>query len=202
MSKRASTRNEQRAAELEAALGPASEINQRPEAVVTRIRRHGRILTLPVIVLLGTAFASGFFIGQFDEFWQNLVAILLALLLIIAGVLLPLSVWLGNTITVTTRRIIVRRGLLTRTRSEITLNRIREIRSRASIIQRMFRAGTVVLVTGTDAPTELQDIPAVNSVVDMLHELLDRTYVPGQTGVVPRAQTGFDLTQTQQTEGL
>ncbi len=176
MSERARAREEQRAAELEAALRPASEANLRPEVVVSRLRRHASILTLPVLVLLGTAFAAGFFIGDLPDAWMNWLAVAVALLLIVGVVLLPLSIWLGNTTTITSRRIIVRRGLLTRTRTEVPLGRIREIRVRASLWQRPFRAGTIQLVTDPDQPVELVDVPGVNGVVDMLHELLDRTY--------------------------
>jgi membrane protein YdbS with pleckstrin-like domain len=174
MSQRSRAREQQRAAELEAVLGPATPAQQRPEAVVLRLRRHGRLLTLPTIVLLGTAFASGFFIGSFDDAWQNWVALAVALILIIGATLLPLSIWLGNTITVTTRRVIVRRGVLTRTRTEVALTKVQEIRSRASVLQRMFRAGTVHLITGPDQTVSLVDVPAVNEVLDVLHELVSR----------------------------
>lgn len=194
MSERARARDEQRAAELEAALRPASEASLRPEVVVARLRRHASILTLPVIVLLGTAFAAGFFIGALSEAWMNWLAVVVVLLIIVGVVLLPLSIWLGNTTTVTSRRIIVRRGLITRTRTEVPLGRIREIRVRASLWQRMFRTATVQLVTDLERPVELVDVPGVNGVVDMLHELLDRTYsgaeggavqTSGSTGVAP-----------------
>lgn len=191
MSERSRAREEQRVAELEAALRPASEVNLRPEVVVVRLRRQASILTLPVIVLLGTALAAGYFIGSFEEGWMNWLAIAVALLLVVALVLLPLSIWLGNTTTITTRRIIVRRGLLTRTRTEVALGRIREIRVRASLWQRPLRTGTIQLVTELEKPVELVDVPGVNGIVDMLHELLDRTY-SGADGV---AQPGAGATE-------
>jgi membrane protein YdbS with pleckstrin-like domain len=189
MSERARARDEQRAAELEAALRPVSEANLRPEVVVTRLRRHASILTVPVIVLLATAFAAGFFIGSLPDAWMNWLAIAVTLLLIVALGLLPLSIWLGNTTTVTTRRVIVRRGLLTRTRTEVALGRIREIRVRASLWQRAFRTGTIQLVTDLDNPVELVDAPGVNGVVDMLHELLDRAYSGADGGRTPTADS-------------
>lgn len=187
MSERSRAREEQRVAELEAALRPASEVNLRPEVVVVRLRRHASILTLPVIVLLGTALAAGYFIGSFEAGWMNWLAIAVALLLVVALVLLPLSIWLGNTTTITTRRIIVRRGLLTRTRTEVALGRIREIRVRASLWQRPLRTGTIQLVTDLEKPVELVDVPGVNGIVDMLHELLDRTYSGAEGAAQPGA---------------
>lgn len=160
-----------------------------PEVAVVRLRRHARVLILPALILLGTAFASGYFIGSFPDAWQNWLAVAIALLLVIGGVLLPLSIWLGNTITVTTRRVIVRRGLFTRTRSEVSLGRVREIRSRASIFQRPFKSGTVQLITGLDEPIEMVDVPSVSGVVDMLHELVDQAFA---TGVVSHSLDGAE----------
>ena len=211
MSERARVREQQRAAELDAALGPASEAQARPEVIVVRLRRHGRVLTLPALLLLATAAAAGFFIGSFDEPWQNWLGAAVVVLILLVGVLLPLSVWLGNTTTITTKRIIVRRGLFTRTRSEVSLNRVREIRSRASIWQRPFKAGNIELLVGTETPVEIPDAPAVDGVVDLLHELLDRTFSneqqSGQTGgagatgnlaatsVLPSETRVFDTTE-------
>lgn len=199
MSQRSKAREERRHAELAAALGPAHEANLRPEVVVVRLRRHARLLTLPAIVLLGTAFAAGFFIGSFDEAWQNWLAVAVALLLIVAAVLLPLSIWLGNTITITSRRVIVRRGVLTRTRTEVALARVQEIRSRASVMQRMVRAGTVQLITGPEQTVSLVDVPRVNQVLDLLHDLvarLDAAPTPNATGTQPFSELGLAPAET------
>lgn len=169
---------EQRAAELDAALGQPNAAAMRPEVLVVRLRRHARVLILPAVVLLGSAFAAGFFIGSFDELWQNLLAVAIAVILIIAAVLLPFTIWLGNTITITTRRVIVRRGVFTRTRSELALARVREIRSRASVLQRLFRSGTIQLLTDGDQQVELRDVAQASLLIDALHELLERLDAP------------------------
>jgi len=165
---------QQREAELNAALGQPSATAQRPEVLFVRLRRHASVLIPSAALLLVTAFAAGFFIGWFDELWQNLTAAAIAIVVIIAGVLLPFTIWLGNTTTITTRRIIVRRGVLTRTRSEIALVRVREIRSRASVWQRMVRSGTVQLITDAGQQIDLRDVPQASQLIDALHELLER----------------------------
>lgn len=147
------------------------------EEVVVRLRKHARALILPVLAVMAIALAAGFFVGTFDELWQNLLALFGALVLAVILFLLPFFAWLGNTSTVTTKRIIIRRGMLTRTRSEVPLNRVREIRTRASLWQRIFKTGNVELVTGQDAPLKLTSVPSMNGVVDMLHELLEANYI-------------------------
>lgn len=173
-----------------------------PEVAVVRLRRHARVLIFPALILLGTGFASGYFIGSFPDAWQNWLAVAVGLLLIIGGVLLPLSIWLGNTITVTTRRVIVRRGLFTRTRSEVSLGRVREIRSKASILQRPFKSGTIQLITGLDEPIEMVDVPSVSGVVDMLHELVDQAFATGIIGQDPDGADGLGQTGTIRINGI
>ena len=144
---------------------------------MVRLRKHARVLILPVLAVMTIALATGFFVGTFDQLWQNLLALFGALVLAVLLFLLPFFAWLGNTSTITTKRIIIRRGMLTRTRSEVPLNRVREIRTRASLWQRIFKTGNIELVTGQDAPLALVSVPSMNGVVDMLHELLEANYI-------------------------
>lgn len=144
---------------------------------MVRLRKHARVLILPVLAVMAIALAAGFFVGTFDQLWQNLLALFGALVLAVLLFLLPFFAWLGNTSTITTKRIIIRRGMLTRTRSEVPLNRVREIRTRASLWQRIFKTGNIELVTGQDAPLGLVSVPSMNGVVDMLHELLEANYI-------------------------
>ena len=152
------------------------EAQAQPEAALFSLRRHGRALTLPVLVLLVLAGASGFFVGALPEDWMNwaagLGAIALALLLGVG----PLLGWLTNRVTVTTRRVIVRRGFFVHRRSEVPLSRVREVRSKRGIAQRMFGSGDIELMVGVDAPIVLRDVPAPADAIDALQELIEQNY--------------------------
>lgn len=162
------------------AAAPAAQL--RPESVVFRSHRHGRRLVLPVIVLCAVAAAAGFWAGALPEAWMNLAvaagAVLIALLLGLG----PIVGWLADRITVTTRRVIMHRGVLIRRRSEIPLSRIREVRSRRGIGQRMVGSGDIELFVGAEPPTRLHDLPAVERAVDALQELIEENYRAGLGG--------------------
>ena len=79
-----------------------------PEAVVARLRPHGRALFWPSLALIAILGATGYFYGSFDEVWQNLAVLGGALLLGVLLWLLPLLHWLGRHYTITTRRIVLR----------------------------------------------------------------------------------------------
>ena len=162
-------------AEVDSVLGPAPASHTRPEVVVLRFRRHGRRLVLPVLVLLVIASASGYWVGALPDGWMNLAAGLGAVLLALLLGVFPILAWLARRTTVTTRRVIVRGGFFVRHRSEVALARVREVRSRRSIGQRMCGAGDVELLVGTER-TVLSDVPGVELVVDALQELSERNY--------------------------
>lgn len=161
--------------DVDAVLGPAPASYTRPEVVVLRFRRHGRRLVLPVVVLLVVAAASGYWIGALPETWMNLAAAAGAVLIALLLGVFPILAWLARRTTVTTRRVIVRGGFFVRHRSEVALSRVREVRSRRSIGQRMRGAGDIDLLFGTERAT-LVDVPGVEEVVDALQELSERNY--------------------------
>lgn len=162
-------------AEVESVLGPAPASYSQPEIVVLRFRRHGRRLVWPVLALIAIAGAAGFWVGALPAAWMNLAAaaggILLALLL---GVL-PVFSWLAHRTTVTTRRVIRRQGLFSRQRSEVPLGRVREVRSRRGLGQRVWGAGDIELLHGAESLT-LVDVPGSERVADALQELMERNY--------------------------
>lgn len=194
-------------ADVDAVLGPAPERYARPEVVVLRFRRHGRRLALPVLVLIAIAAAAGFWVGVLPEEWMNLLAAAGAAVMGLLLGVFPILAWLAQRTTVTTRRVIVRGGFFVRHRSEVALARVREVRSRRSVGQRMCGAGDIDLLSGTER-TVLADVPGVERVVDALQELSERNFehstqslhrlagepgfgAPGASpGVAPNTMTG------------
>ncbi len=171
--------------DLDAALKPATSAHLRPEVVIARIRRHGRRLTFPVLVLLIVAPLTGFYASWLSEVWQQLSVLGGAAFILVAFCLFPYLAWLGTTFTVTTKRIIVRRGFFVRSRSEASIGRIREVRLRANAIQRMYGSGTVQLLIGSDNSLSLIDVPHAELTVSMLHELIERSYAVQTSNTFP-----------------
>ncbi|MBL5973827.1 MAG: PH domain-containing protein [Candidatus Leucobacter sulfamidivorax] len=170
-------------------LPPPPAATVEVETVVVRLRRHGRRLLLPLLVLLATAGAAGYWVGSFPEPWMNLAAACGAAAVALVLGVGPVLAWLATRVTITTRRVIVRRGFFVRHRSELQLARVREVRARRGLVQRMFGSGDVELVVGVEAPAVLRDVPGPVAVVDALHELIARDYARETAGMV--AATGL-----------
>lgn len=141
-----------------------------------RLRRHGRVLVLPVLVLVAVAAAAGYFVGGLPEPWMNLAAGLGAAGIALLFGLGPVFVWLSNRITITSRRVIVRRGVLVHRRSEVPLGRVREVRSKRGPLQRLAGSGDIELVVGAEQPVVLRDVPGPGAIVDALQELIAQNF--------------------------
>ena len=179
--------------EVDSILGPAPASYAQPEAIVLRFRKHGRRLALPVIALIAVAAAAGFFVGGLADPLSNLAAALgSAVLGFLLGVL-PILSWLANRTTVSTRRVIVRRGLMSRARTELSLVRVREVRTRRGPVQRMFGSGDVLLLHGAET-LRLEDVPGVQRVADALQELVERNFAQAER--LDRAASPYGVPQS------
>ena len=117
------------------------------EQVVARLRPHVRGLVWPGILLLLVAAATGFFAGTLPEEWMNLAVLVAAGILVLLGCVVPWVRWLSRGYTITTRRTVVRSGVLVRERRELLHSRASDVSVRASPLQAMVGAGDVRLGT-------------------------------------------------------
>lgn len=161
--------------DLDSVLGPAPSLYAQPEVIVLRLRRHGRRLVLPIIVLIAIAGAAGYFVGSLAAPWMNITAAAAAAVLALLLGVMPILLWLSHHVTVTSRRVIMRHGVFVRHRSEVLFARIREVRSRRGLLQRMCGSGDIDLFVGAES-VRLSDVPGVSIVVDALQELVERNY--------------------------
>lgn len=165
--------------EVDAVLGPAPAAYAQPEVIVLRFRRHGSRLVLPVIALVAVAAAAGYWVGSFGDSWLDLTAAAVAAALAFLLGLMPILTWLAGTTTVSTRRVIVRRGLFVRSRSELPLSRVREVRTRRSPLQRILGAGDVLLFHGAET-LRLESVPAATKLADALQDLMERNFAQAE----------------------
>lgn len=166
-------------AESGAPAGPASA----PERVVVRLRPHARVLFWPSILLVIVCGAVGYFTFTVSETWMSIAIPIGGAALIILACVLPLTAWLARSMTITTKRVVVRGGLFVRSRQEMLLSRGSAITIRRSWMQSAFRTGDVSIAT-QERPLVLHDVPEPLLVQDTLHDLIEqsRTPPPGAFG--------------------
>lgn len=133
------------------------------EQVIMRLRRHGRRLLFPILVLIVVAALAGFFVGGLDETWQNVLAGVGAIVIAVLFGLLPIFAWLNRRVTVTTERLIESHGLFVRTRSDVSLSRVRDVRTKQHLGQRVWGSGDLLLSVGAET-RKFSDLPGIEEI--------------------------------------
>ena len=151
---------------------------QDSERIVARLRPHGRVLFWPSLILIASTTAMAYFTGSFPEAWQNIAVFGGGVLAILVLWLLPLVAWLGTRYTITTRRVVLRRGFFVRTRQELLHSRGYDIVVRKNAMQSLFGCGDVRINTGLEHPVVLRDVPSADLVQGVLHDLMERSLNP------------------------
>lgn len=138
------------------------------ELLVARFRGHARRLLWSALVFIAVCGATAYFYDGLPEPYENWMLLGAAVVVTVLLVVVPFLVWLSRSYTITTRRVIVRDGLGSRRRRELSHTRGYSIAVRRGPLQRLWGAGTITLSNGIDAPLRLQNIPSVN----LVHETL------------------------------
>ena len=145
------------------------------EVVIHHMRTHIKALFGNIVILLVlTIGLVAYFVLAPDSWpgWLGYVIVGLYLLVALIFFFVPFLVWLTNTFTITSRRIITRTGIITKRGHDIPLYRISNVAYERDLIDRFFHCGTIVLETSADNPLYLHDIPSVERVHVELTELL------------------------------
>ena len=165
--------------EQHAQAGAAARAAGATEQVVARMHRNARVLFLPVLLFIALAGGVVYLIGIAEETWQLAAGLTAAGLLFVFAVLLPFLFWLTRSYTLTTKRLIVRHGLFTRTRREVLHSRGYSVTLKRGPIQTIVGSGTIVVDSGNDRPLVLADAPGAVLVQSTLHELVERAQGAG-----------------------
>lgn len=144
------------------------------EKLVLVLRRHVKVLFVPflIFVLVAALFGLSFLIPGGPLPWIVVGAI--GLVALIRWTLWPVVVWANTTYAITTRRLIIRTGVLNRSGHDMPLSRLNDVSFSHNILERMLGCGTLVVESaGEQGQLKLEDIPKVELVQHTLHRLSD-----------------------------
>ena len=158
--------------------GPEPGPEAGPERSVLVLHPHWKVLVGPVILgvlVVAAAVAVAVAIPAGPQAGHIRLAILaVAVVLLLIVVLRPVLRWRTTTYELTTGRLRVREGILTRRGRDIPLTRISDVSFTRSLLDRLVGAGRLVVESpGEHGQIVLTDIPQVERVQAILFELVE-----------------------------
>jgi uncharacterized membrane protein YdbT with pleckstrin-like domain len=152
------------------------------EHVVLHRHPHWKLLFWPVVVLILASAAASFGLAvvnstNWDPTAKRIIfAVIGAVWLLLTGwlTLWPFLDWLTTHFVITSRRVMRRQGVLSRSGIDIPLARINSVEFQHKLIDRMLRTGTLIVESASQDPVWFHDIPRVEQVHALLyHEVFD-----------------------------
>lgn len=150
------------------------------EEVVLHMHPHWKELIAPVLwfVVFGALGVLGALMlpsswGDWVD-WARLVVAGIAVALILWLSVAPWIVWSTTHYVITTHRVALRSGVITRKGQDIPLSRITDVSFRQTVFERMFRLGTLTVQSASEqGPVDLIDMPKVERVQSTLYRLME-----------------------------
>jgi len=145
------------------------------EQVVLELHPHVKRLVAPVLGLLLVLAATGYLLAVAGDGRLQVVVAVLAALLLSRLTLVPFLRWLGTSYVVTTRRVAVRSGVLSRSGRDVPLSRINDLTFSHSLLERLLGCGTLVVESaGERGAVVLTAVPGVEQVQRTVHDLAEQ----------------------------
>jgi len=145
------------------------------ESVVLELHPHWKVLVLPVVELLVVLGVAGYLLGTFDQSWARWTVTGVGALLVVLFFVVPFLRWRTTMFVITTKRVVTREGILTRSGRDIPLTRINDVSFSHNLFERVLRCGTLTVESaGERGQVVLTDIPRVAEVQHKLYELTER----------------------------
>jgi uncharacterized membrane protein YdbT with pleckstrin-like domain len=148
------------------------------EEVVRHLHPHGLTIFWPVVRFLlivgGASFATAAVPAGQQQGVIRLFVLLLAVVLLLVTVLVPLLRWRTTHYVVTTHRLLVREGILSRRGHDVAFSRIVDVSFRQTFGERIVRSGTVTVESaGEGGATVLRRIPDSEGVQRLINHMIE-----------------------------
>lgn len=156
-----------------------------PENVLAKDEKVVRSLHPHVLTVVGPAFVGLILLAvaiavarvtpdDAKGNWIQWISVALIVLVAVPLVLVPFLRWRTTRYVVTTHRVMLRRGILSKAGKDITLSKITDVSFAQTLLDRMIRSGTLLIESAGDSPNEMfRNIPHSNDVQQLINGLID-----------------------------
>ena len=155
------------------------------ERVIFHAHSHWKNIFVPVVVTVAVTalavFALVTWVGDDAASWVRWAIVAVAALVVLVFGIWPIIVWLASTDTLTTRRLISRRGVFSREGKDIPMDRVQSVSYRRTLLERILGCGTLVVQTaGETSDVELADVAHLERRLLQVQELILDDEIPAE----------------------
>ncbi len=163
------------------------------ERLVLVLRQHVKVLIVPfLILLLSVAAAAGVALLSVN-IWVQVVLWAILAIAALRWSAWPWLVWWNTVYAITSRRLILRSGVLNRQGHDMPLSRLNDVSFQHNVIERMLGCGTLIVESaGERGQLLLNDIPKVELVQRTLYRLSEDARGVHDTGLDPQVARELD----------
>ena len=153
------------------------------ETIAFELKPHWRALIWPLFVLLLEVFIGVYLFMTFDNSIIRWIIIAAGVFILVWQTLIPFGRWLTTQYVFTSRRIIVRRGMITKEGKDMPLSKVNNVSFSVSFLGRLINYGTLVVESASDdSDLVINDVPNVEDVQRNVYELHESDDVRRRTG--------------------
>jgi uncharacterized membrane protein YdbT with pleckstrin-like domain len=159
-------------------VGFPENVLARGEKVEKSLHPHWLTVAVPTVVavlLIGIGVAVS--VATPDDQTGNIIEWVVDGILVLSAiplVIVPFLRWRTTHYVITSHRVMVRRGILTKSGKDITLSKITDVSFEQTLLDRIVNAGSLRIESAGDSPDEmLQSIPHSNVVQQLINRLID-----------------------------
>ncbi len=153
------------------------------ETIAFELKPHWRALIWPLFVLLLEVFIGVYLFMTFDNSIIRWIIIAAGVFILVWQTLIPFGRWLTTQYVFTSRRIIVRRGMITKEGKDMPLSKVNNVSFSVSFLGRLINYGTLVVESASDdSDLVINDVPDVEQVQRNVYELHEPDDVRRRSG--------------------
>jgi uncharacterized membrane protein YdbT with pleckstrin-like domain len=142
------------------------------ETIAFELKPHWRALIWPAFVLVIEVFIATWAFFAFDSTVFRWIVVVVGVIILTWQVALPFLTWLTTQYVFTSRRIIVRRGLLTKQGRDMPLSKVNNVSFEVSVLGRVLNYGTLEVESASDdGDLVINDVPNVEDIQRQVYEL-------------------------------
>jgi len=150
------------------------------ERIAFEFKPHWRGLIWPAVVLIIDVFVgtwlyfsvANWSIGSWSLAWLQWPILIALIGIAIWRVIIPFARWFTTQYVFTSRRIIIRRGLVTKQGRDMPLAKVNNVSFNVGIMGRILNYGTLEIESASDdGDMYIQDVPDVEQIQRLVYEL-------------------------------